>query len=265
MTGPTRSARSGSVAGAHRALGVEAPRADRPVAAASSVVSKAARPACCRACGVRGVGADLAQVAGHQAAGVLGHVRRTGHAHLHPALGERRPAAPTRRHTCWTGSRRPRRVRRPAGSTSARGSRQTAASGPSAPRLTAHRQPVRRHLVAGAQRAVQGGDDHQPPVRAAPGGGVERGEVEGVVQHPGVEVGGGDGGGGGQAGVAGDVGDEVGADAEPRRCVGGGADRRELAGHGGAPVGQLGEGEPGRVGRAPPRALGLGLRRRAAG
>ena len=111
--------------------------------------------------------------------------RRAGHPHLHPARAASvGPAAPTRRRTCWTGSRRRRRGRRRRGAPRPAARARRAASGPSAGQVDAHRQPVGGDPVARAQRAVQGGDDDQPAVRAAPRGGVERGEVRARRRAP---------------------------------------------------------------------------------
>ncbi len=84
----------------------------------------------------------------------------------------------------------------------------------------AHGETVRGNLVGRAHGAEQGGDDDDPSVRAAPGGGVHRGQVEGVVEDAGVEVRDRYGRRRAQTGVVGDVGVEVGADPEQLGGIG---------------------------------------------
>ena len=215
-------------------------RVSRHAATTSSTQGAPARTGSCRS-DVEGPGHDvgerrhrprgdarLAQVPGHEPAGVLGHVARPGHADLHPAGGE-------------VGARAPRGGirRRPAVDDDAPAGdvRQHLVEG-GAPHLgqraepgqrRAHRQPVGGDPVAGAHGTVERRDDDEPAVRAAAGGGVERGEVEGVVEHAGVDLGGGGGGCGGEREVARHLVEQSVGDAEQgRRRRGSGWSRRAL-------------------------------------
>ena len=150
-------------------------------------------------------------------AGVLGHVggaRARGPA---PSGRRGRPGESTPRHTCWSGSRPRRHGPARSGSTRLSSGFHALASGPTPGQVDGHREAVGGDGVGGAHRAVEGRDDDEPAVRAALGGGVEGGVVERVVEDAGVDAGGGQRRRGVQHEVAGDLGGEVGADAQGAR------------------------------------------------
>ena len=171
---------------------------------------------CASACGVRGVGAHLAQVARDQAAGVLGHVGRAGHPHLHPAVRRAGPAAPTRRRTCWSGSPRstpaPGRRGEHVGQRLAPDARR---AGRAPGRLTPIDSRYGATLSPGRSAPYRAETTTSQRFARRRAAGSSEARSERVVQHPGVEVRGGDRGEEARRGVAGDLGGEVGADAQP--------------------------------------------------
>ena len=135
----------GEVEVSRQGLGVAASSQGRPARGGGvSSTSKRSDNLSASACGVRGASA-CTSCAGHEATGVLGHVRRAGDRDVHPALGALALGRHTRRHTCSTGSRR--RAPRLGDRGQRRGQRLAPdrASGPTPGRLTADVDAVGRH------------------------------------------------------------------------------------------------------------------------
>ena len=198
---------------------------------------------------------------GHQTAGVLGHVRRPGHADLHPTVGKGvlgnpgcgiRARAGVHDHPA-TGLKR---------QNTGEGCAPYRRQWTEVAEVHPHREAVWGDLVGGAQGAEQGRDHHQPAVGAASGGRVHRGEVERVIQNAGVKIRHTYRGSRPQTNVVGDVGAQVGADPQQGRGIGvcadlsqGSCDRRTRRG-------ELREGEALEVCGLAPCASRLGLRGR---
>ena len=206
--------------------------------------------------------------AGHQAefasdetAGVLGHVGRTRHPDVDPPSSQvcgRSPGGGIRARSGVNDQPGP-------GDLGERCSERLppeASQGPGPGERHVHREPVCRDAVAHTQRAEERGDDDETSGRAATARGVERWQVEGVVEHALVDLASGSGGGLAKREVAGDLGEEGGRHTQD--CVG----IRPSAGvgegveHGGAGSGESWEGQAAEIEWPPTTGDALGLRRR---
>src|SRR6478609_9346221 len=174
-TGPTRVARSTSSAPLTPACsccgGLEHPGLSGPARLGQVGLELAREHVGQRPRGA-GIDAGEAQVPGHQAAGVLGHVRRPGHHDLHPPGGELTLGSPRRGIRAGTAvhddpSARDRREHPGERLAPERGQRAELTE------VDAHGQAVGGYLVGRAQGAVEGGDDEQPAAGAAQCRGVE--------------------------------------------------------------------------------------------
>ena len=271
-TGPTRVrrlARSGAVTPAsptRRAQRAETSRTQGcPVRAGSCrVTSKVAATTSASAGTDRGSSPISAEVAGDEAAGVLGHVGRPGDPDLHPAVGERALGSPRRgiRAGAAVHDHAPaRRLREDGPQLGLPGAGERADAG----EVDGHREAVGDDRVGGPHRPEEGRDHHDPPVRAASGGGVEAGVVERVVEHTGVDASRWEGWGTLQHEVAGDLAGQAGGDAERGSGVLMCARLRQGLRDVVAALGQLGEGQASRAPGAGPWCVRSWTPRAAAG